>query len=59
MRSLDQLYIGRRPEQHIALLASDAAVPYRTSARLIEAYHRQRESRVSSPRTLHRTARRW
>src|SRR5882724_2893867 len=46
MRSLDQLYIGRRPEQHIALLASDAAVPYRTSARLIEAYTGNQVARV-------------
>jgi len=38
MRGLDQLYIGRRPAQEVALIASDAAVPYRTSARLIEAY---------------------
>src|SRR6266852_2496095 len=38
LRSLDQLYIGQRPAQRIALVASDAAVPYRTSARLLPSY---------------------
>lgn len=38
LRSLDQLYIGRRPEQQIGLFASDGCVPYRTSGRLVPAY---------------------
>src|SRR6266481_2169875 len=46
MRSLDQLYIGRRPAQQIALIASDAAVPYRTSATLVAAYTASEVARV-------------
>src|SRR6266849_4577489 len=46
MRSLDQLYIGHRPAQRLALLASDASVPYRTSARLIQAYTGSEVARV-------------
>ena len=46
LRSLDQLYIGRRPAQQIALIASDAAVPYRTSASLVLAYTASEVARV-------------
>jgi hypothetical protein len=46
MCSLDQLYIGHRPAQQLALLASDAAVAYRTSARLIGAYTGNEVARV-------------
>ena len=35
MRSLDQLYL---PERRVALIASDASVPYRTTALLVTAY---------------------
>jgi transposase len=46
MRSLDQLYIGQRPAQRLALLASDAAVAYRTSAKLIPTYTGSEVARV-------------
>lgn len=46
MRSLDQLYIGKRPEQQIALIASDAAMPYRTSAALVATYTAAEVARV-------------
>jgi hypothetical protein len=38
LRSLDQLYIDKKPRQQIALIASDGSVPYRTSARIIPQY---------------------
>jgi len=46
LRNLDQLYIGRRPAQQVALIASDAAVPYRTSARLVPCYSASEVARV-------------
>lgn len=46
MRSLDQLYVGERPAQQIALIASDAALAYRTSARLVQAYTGSEVARV-------------
>src|SRR6266850_284978 len=46
LRNLDQLYIGRRPAQQVALIASDAAVPYRTSARLVPSYSASEVARV-------------
>jgi transposase len=46
LRNLDQLYIGRRPAQQVALIASDAAVPYRTSARLVPSYSAREVARV-------------
>ncbi len=46
LRSLDQLYIGHRPAQQIALIASDAAVPYRTSAGLVPTYTASEVARV-------------
>jgi transposase len=46
LRSLDQLYIGARPAQQIALIASDASVPYRTSARMVLAYTGEEVARV-------------
>jgi transposase len=46
IRSLDQLYIGQRPAQRVALLASDAAVPYRTSASLAGGYTGEEVARV-------------
>jgi len=46
LRSVDQKYIGCRPAQQIALIASDAAVPYRTSARLVRAYTASEVARV-------------
>lgn len=42
MRSMDQLYIG----EQIALLASDASVPYRTSAQLVAGYTASEVARV-------------
>src|SRR2546425_3731932 len=48
MRSLDQLYIEQRPAQRVALLASDAAVPYRTSASLVQGYTGKEVARVLS-----------
>jgi transposase len=46
LRSLDQLYIGARPAQQIALIASDASTPYRTSARTVLAYTGEEVARV-------------
>jgi len=46
MRGLDQKYIGKRPEQHLALIAADAAVPYRTSAKPVPAYTSSEVARV-------------
>jgi len=46
LRSLDQKYIGHCPAQQIALVASDAAVPYRTTARLVGAYTASEVARV-------------
>ncbi|HTO97787.1 MAG TPA: hypothetical protein VMK66_12135 [Myxococcales bacterium] len=36
--TLDQLYLRCASEQKVALIASDASIPYRTSAKLVEAY---------------------
>lgn len=38
LRSLDQMYIDKKPRQQIALIASDGSVQYRTSARIIPEY---------------------
>lgn len=51
MRGLDQKYIGARPEQHTALIASDAAVPYRTSAKPVPAYTAREVARASCAET--------
>jgi Helix-turn-helix domain len=48
LRSLDQLYIGARPAQRIALIASDASVPQRTSAQLASSYCAEEVARVLS-----------
>ena len=46
MRSMDQLYFACGTEQRIALIASDACVPQRTSASLLAAYTAAEVARV-------------
>jgi hypothetical protein len=42
MRSIDQIYVGQRT----ALIASDASVPYRTTARVVAAYDGEHVART-------------